>query len=248
MIKAYIDESGTQQGSKILIVAGYIGTTEDWDAADRRFRRADKLSGRVFHAVDCATGGREFRGVDKGKRYRLYKKMVKIINDHDIFGVGTGALIDEYSTVYPRNGQNWEKWLARAYEVAFSDTIVEICHYSKDRYGEVPISFVVEQSRHWYPIAAGVFSTMRSQPEWPYYTLLGAIAPSSTEEARQLHAADILAYETYLMKSRQICPTKHGSREHLMNLLKKKKNGRLWNEFGFRELERFRAEDIAKGV
>lgn len=247
MITAYIDESGTHQGSKVLIVAGYIGTTEVWTSVEKRFSKADTLSGRIFHAVDCATGGRDFRGIHKDRRYRLYRKMVKIINDHDIFGVGTGALIDDYRAVYPRNGQNWDKWLADAYKVAFSDTIVETCHYSKERYGGGPISFIVEHSKHWYPIAEGVFLTMQSQPEWPYHTLLGTIKPCSTEKARQIHAADILAYETYLMKSRELSPTKHGPREHLMNLLKKKKQGRVWNEYGFRELERFQAEDEAKG-
>jgi hypothetical protein len=248
MIKAYIDESGTHQGSKVLVVGAYIGTTDEWESAEKRFIKADKLSGRIFHAVDCATGGKDFRGIDKDKRYRLYKKMVKIVNDHDIFGVGTGAIIDDYKKVYPRNGQHWETWLARAYEVAFTDTIVELCHYSKDRYGETPISFVVEQSHHWYPIAAKIFLKMQIEPAWSYYTLLETIAPYSTEKARQLHAADILAYESYLMKSRQISPTKHGPREYLVNLLKKKKEGRIWNEYGFRELERMRTKESRQSV
>jgi hypothetical protein len=246
MIKAYIDESGTHQGSNVLIIAGYVGTTDEWESVEARFKKADRLSGRIFHAVDCAGGGKAFRGLHRDKRYRLFRKMVKIVNDHDIFGIGTGALIDDYSNVYPRNGQNWEKWLTGAYETAFGDTIIEVCHYSKERYGESPVSFVVEDSEHWYPSAARVFLQMKADVEWPYHTLLETIAPYSSEQARQLHAADILAYETYLMKSREINPTKHGPREHLLNLLKKKKNGRIWNEYGFRELEKFRVKDEAK--
>jgi hypothetical protein len=60
MITAHIDEGGTHQDSKVLILAAYIGTDAEWQSAEGRFRRANKYTGRIFHAVDCAQGGRDF--------------------------------------------------------------------------------------------------------------------------------------------------------------------------------------------
>jgi hypothetical protein len=61
MITAYIDESATQQDSKVLVLAAYIGTDAEWQSAEERLRRAHKYAGRIFHAVHCAQGGGDFR-------------------------------------------------------------------------------------------------------------------------------------------------------------------------------------------
>jgi hypothetical protein len=93
---AYIDESGTHQGSKLLTIGSCVGLVEEWKSGEVQFKRADKYSGVPFHAVDCAQGGKKFRGMSKEKRYRLYKKIVKVIDDHDIFGVASSASLEDY--------------------------------------------------------------------------------------------------------------------------------------------------------
>jgi hypothetical protein len=50
---------------------------------------------------------------------------------------------------------------------------------------------------------------MKTQTEWPNHVLRQGIEAYSPKDDVQLYAADILAYETYLMKQREQRPTKH---------------------------------------
>jgi hypothetical protein len=223
----YVDESGTHEQSKALIVAGYIGPSREWKSCESHFRRADRRSGIPFHAVDCAQGGKEFRGMDKDKRYRIYKKMVKIVNEHDIFGIGWGGYIEDYQKIIPREAnQTWREWLGKLYVLCFQGVMLEACKYVKRNYPGEKFSAVVEDS-HWYPLVSAKFLRMKYDITWPDRVLLETIAPYSSTEAPQLYAADLLAYETYLLKTRERYPTAHGMREHMIALLQKRKDGRM---------------------
>jgi hypothetical protein len=239
MIKGYIDESGTHQGSKVLIVAGYVGNSEVWNSVEARFKKADKHAGIPFHAVDCATGGKAYQGMHKDKRNRITKKMVKIINDHDIFGIGYCLWIDDYESIYRRNGEHWETWLAKPFTLLFQGVVHDMCQYVEEHYPGEKLSLVVEDSPHWYPSAAKKFIATKKEKHWTYASMLETIAPYSSEDAVQLYAPDLLAYETYLMKKRERFPTIHGKRESMLALLKKRLEGRIWDKDGLMLLEKF---------
>jgi hypothetical protein len=230
MITAYIDESGTHQGSKLLVLAAFVGEQSEWDSIEARFRKANKLAGRTFHAVDCAQGGKEFRGMHKDKRYRIHKKMVRVVNDHEICGLGYGVYLEDYAEVYPRNGEKWEKWLRGAYRLMFAHLVVRIASHTLERYPGERVSLIVEDSPHWYSVASHQFLTMKRDKKWSKGAVLETIAPYSTEDAPQLHAPDLLAYEAYLLKVRQRYPTKHPVREHMARLAKNELLGHMWGK------------------
>jgi hypothetical protein len=240
MTTVYADESGTHQGSKILIVSAYIGISKEWESAEIRFRRADKYSDRIFHAVDCAQGGKTFRSMNKAKRYRLFKKMIRIVNDHDLMGISYGAYIEDYDAVYPRNNQHWEEWLKHPFSILFQGLIIDLYRYAEGYYPGEKLSVVYAASQYWYPVAYKSFWELKEQK--PYCDGLETIAPYSVKDARQLHAPDLLAYETNLSKSRERYPTGHRPREYMNDLLKKKKLGKMWDKEAFQVLK---AVDIA---
>lgn len=250
MITAYVDESGTHQGSGVLVLAAYIGVSEQWKLAEERFRRANEYSGRIFHAVDCAQGGRDFRGMDKDKRNQITKKMVQILNDLDLFGVVYGAYIDDYASIWPRNEEHWETWLSQPFVLLFGGLVLELCIYMRHYCPGQTLAVVMEDSAHWYPLAAKRFLEMKKETDWADHVLLETIAPYSKEQAPQLHAPDLLAYEAYLMKLRERFPTKHPPRGSLLSLLKKRKEGRFWDKRAFEglnaELDAGRVKFIAK--
>jgi len=238
MLKAYCDESGTHQGAKVLLVSGYIGTSETWDSVEARFKKADKHAGVAFHAVDCATGGKAYRGMDKDKRLRITKKMVKIINDHDIFGVTYGAWLDEYQEIFPRrNKESWEAWIAPVIGILFQGVIGEFCRHIEAKYPGEKLSVVMEDSESWYPTLAKRFIATKKEKTWPHHHLLETIAPYSSEEAVHLYAPDLLAYETYLLKTRERFPTKHSIRKSMLALLQKRLEGKMWDRNGFEVLK-----------
>jgi hypothetical protein len=240
MLTVYIDESGTHEGSKVLILAAYIGFGKTWKRVEQRFKKSDLHAGVPFHAVDCATGGKDYRGMDADKRNRITKKMVKIVNDHDIFGFACGAWIEDYGFVFPRNGAHWETWLSKAFGLSFALLMIAICTHMENEYPyEQTFSLVMEDSEHWYPLAAKNFLAMKHDQSWSHREKLGAIAALSPQDAIPLNAPDLLAYETYLLKTKERYPTKHGLRKSMQALLTKRLDGKMWDEHGFSTLRRF---------
>jgi hypothetical protein len=55
MLAAYFDESGTQEASDVVVVAGWIATDVQWDRFTPRWTkilRAARLDPPVFHGTD----------------------------------------------------------------------------------------------------------------------------------------------------------------------------------------------------
>jgi hypothetical protein len=237
MITAYMDESGTHQGSKVLVIAAYVGDSETWGLVETCFKQAEEKAGRIFHAVDCAQGGKNFRGVAKDDRFQLTMRMVEIVNTHDLFGIAWGGIVDDYAEFHHREeGVRWEDWLGGLFSLVFTGVINDVAKYVRQKYPGEKFSVVMEDSEHWYARAAEKFIRGKHDPRFADHSLLGTIAPFSKDEAVQLHAADLLAYEAYLMKLREHYPTKHGPREPLLALLKKQKWGRVFDRAAFLEI------------
>jgi hypothetical protein len=229
MIRAYVDESGTHKGSPLLVVAAYIGTSRVWESVEKRFKKADRHSGVPFHAVDCATGGKDFKHMDAPKRNRLTKKMIKIVCDHNITGMVEGAWTDDYFAAFPiPNGVRYELWLQTLYGVLFQNLLWHLSDHVHKTYPGEPLSIAVENSDEWYPVAARIFLSNQKDASFQHAHLLETIAPYSPKQAVQLYAADILAYEAYLARAREKLPNKRQPRKSLLALLKKQIDGEMF--------------------
>ena len=61
MLKVYMDESGTHEGSPVVTVGAYIAKPSKWQAWQKEWNRLKKPI-CVVHAADCANQGEEFKG------------------------------------------------------------------------------------------------------------------------------------------------------------------------------------------
>src|SRR5262245_38599133 len=61
VIRIYIDESGTHDGSPVVAVGAYAGRDETWPAFISEWDQA-KHPIKVFHSADCAALKGEFKG------------------------------------------------------------------------------------------------------------------------------------------------------------------------------------------
>jgi hypothetical protein len=100
---------------------------------------------------------------------------------------------------------------------------------------QVVIGEVAQYVRAAFP--AKKFLTMKHDTTWADRELIETIAPYSKAEAVQLHAADVLAYETSLLKLREWYPTGHRIREFMETLLKKPKLGKELNRETYEAIE-----------
>jgi hypothetical protein len=231
MMKVYADESGVHGGSVVLVIGSYIGDLDTWLSVEEAIQRANRHSGRLFHAADCAHLVNDFYGMDRDRSRRIYKRMIHIINRHNIVGLSAGIFLSDYSKLWPRAPkQSWIDWLKEPYRLCFKQYIIELCHHFVANNPGEKISIAMEENHDLYPVAAGAFLEMKHDIVWPNHVLLETIAPYS-KQAVNLQTADILAYETYLMQERkQFNPRKIQPRKSLLALLNNKLEGRCWDE------------------
>ena len=92
MLIGYFDDSGTHTNSEIVVMAGFVGTREQW----QQFKKAwsDKLSEPLpgkpplkrFHMVNCVQRDREFSDYTEAERDAVIHDFRQIILDAKLIG------------------------------------------------------------------------------------------------------------------------------------------------------------------
>lgn len=68
MLRAYFDDSGTHADSEVVAIGGLIGTVDQWNEFDRKWKALlaaplpSKPPLRMFHLSHCNAANGEFRG------------------------------------------------------------------------------------------------------------------------------------------------------------------------------------------
>lgn len=95
MLKAYMDESGTDEASPVLTVGTYIGRPAAWADWAKKWRAAKKPI-KVYHAVDAANLRGEFSALSNSDVGALFAKLAPIIADSSLAGMVVGIHMGEY--------------------------------------------------------------------------------------------------------------------------------------------------------
>ncbi|MEX2149655.1 MAG: hypothetical protein WD793_05545 [Steroidobacteraceae bacterium] len=87
MFEAYFDESGCDDGSKLLVVGGYLVDSGKVRRLDRKWRAALRPLGlSYFHMVDCAHGNGPYKKLTIDQRIALVTRLIYLIKQHAAMG------------------------------------------------------------------------------------------------------------------------------------------------------------------
>lgn len=87
--KAFIDESGTHDGSPIMTVAGYLFKQEQARRFSRDWRKVlEKFQIPAAHQTDCATGNGDYKGMSMSDRIKVSTKLIENIRRRSSYGFG----------------------------------------------------------------------------------------------------------------------------------------------------------------
>jgi hypothetical protein len=89
MIRIYIDESGTHDGSPVVAVGAYAGRLETWPAFIDEWNAA-KGPINVFHSTDCAALRGEFEGWAAEERDALVARLLAVPARYELYGIAMG--------------------------------------------------------------------------------------------------------------------------------------------------------------
>lgn len=174
VIYAYLDESGTHKGSKILCVAGYAGNQSEWELFEKEWRlRLVDFGISCFHAKDP--------NCDPLRPY-----LAQAIEDRELMGVVCSVNPD----VFDLNADNqFKSTLGNAYAACALMCGVEIGKWAQgNKLGSV--SFVLEAGQPNTDFVSRVFNSMIEDPTFG----VAAVAVARKSEFVPLQTADFLSH------------------------------------------------------
>lgn len=103
---AYLDESGTHDGSPLTVMAGWVGYADRWREFDRRWnallRRPLPYRGSIthIHGKHLRQGSKQFRGWPVEDRRQLAKSASEMAQEHSIFSISVLLNKSDYERIY----------------------------------------------------------------------------------------------------------------------------------------------------
>jgi hypothetical protein len=176
-----------------MCVSGYLFSSEQAVRLDLEFAEALAECGvKSFHAVDCAHGVEDFKGIAKEKRAELIKKLVNAIKRRAEFGVSVSASETDFGQVPPPG--IWKSH-AGPYPICVAQAIASIVAWCEKYDYRGKVSYFFEQGHRHQTITNEVIEQLRLSTTGREVLRYHSHTFADRRAVRPLQAADLLAYE-----------------------------------------------------
>jgi len=190
MLRVYLDESGTHDGSPAVTVGAYTGRPKTWKSFTREWKVA-KRPIEVFHATDCEALQGEFKGWTAERRNEYVANLLPVIARHEIHGNAIGINVGDYETA-ARGRFPIKQTFNSAYSVCVQ-VVVDNIMWQMERTGMNDAIAFIHEDNDYREQALGAFEYVKRRRTTHASKMTLTFA--SKEAAMPLQAADILAYE-----------------------------------------------------
>ena len=211
MLQAYIDDSGSHNGSPVCLVAGYWGGVGQW----RKFERAWKAVLDEYHVDEFHA--KIFWGRDKFKqrlgaykdwpeqrRHQFMFELLRVIGSFKLYPFASGILDSEWK----KQSRGWQLILSGAtskYPNANRHPIFMAFRTAAMRavghcYRGVTMHFVFDSNKNldgWASICYAELKRRAQIEKTEWASSLGEFTVADSKKALPLQAADLLAYEAF---------------------------------------------------
>jgi hypothetical protein len=100
LVEAYLDESGSDAGSPVLCIAGYIVEKTRAINLDREWREVLAWKNLpYFHMVDCAHGNGPFANLSKPERIQVQARMIAAIKRNTFQGIAATISTSDFDEI-----------------------------------------------------------------------------------------------------------------------------------------------------
>jgi Protein of unknown function (DUF3800) len=210
MLQAYVDESGTHDGSRHYIVAGYVGAAGEWEKFDVEWAGVlDDYGLKDFHMVEFKSrflrSKSKYRHIDKPDGDRLLDRLTDVISRRVLTGVAGVLPMDAYNQVVKGR---YEKYLGRPYTLCTNIMLMAVGRWAQEvdytaKY-QAPITFFFERGAQH---KGELEKALREAADLPEFKEKGWLGPQTflpKGGGRGLEAADLLAHAVHSEQRGQI--------------------------------------------
>ena len=190
VIKIYMDESGTHDGSPVVTVGAYFGKPKAWAEFTRKWNFF-KRPIRVFHSSDSANLRGEFKGWSPEDRDAIVVHLTRCLRESSLGGMAAGINMRDFNEALSGRPDLVDLF-GSPYITCFQWVVQQIVDLADNAHGHQTLAFFHEQN-DFQVEALKAFEWVRQSRKNHRGDM--AIAFGSKERYVPLQAADMLAYE-----------------------------------------------------
>jgi hypothetical protein len=198
---AYLDESGTHDGSDVTVMGGVLGRVDQWKLFQAGYEKAKKKHGfRVFHTKKFKKKSGDFKGWDDNQCVALWNDLGRLTNSGLTDCVAVALDNETYARQYKADGAPRRARLDSAYGLCFriclAYFILEMMtrKYRK-KFPELHI--VLEAGHQNSGDAERIF--LETQEEYKRLNILRTLSLATKDNCDPLMMADFIAHSTLLI-------------------------------------------------
>jgi len=194
LLRAYLDESGTHAGSRIVAIGGFVGSAGTWQKLEGEWAAAlavfDGADLEAFHATDCENGNREFEHIPIELRIALAQKLAKAISGLGLFGVWCAVIADDWNAT--DFDAQFSKEFPHPFYLCFATVAQKLARWTALRTDEARMAVVYAEHQEFGANAERLWDAYSRNKRVAH---LSSFSTASPRDCLPLQAADFLAYE-----------------------------------------------------
>jgi hypothetical protein len=205
---AYVDESGTHDGSPVTVMGCVLARTEQWRVFERKFASLQvKYGFKVWHTKKFKKKKGDFRGWSDEKCHDLYWSMQQAtsfgLTDIISLTLNNASFVADYKAGdLPRKAR-----LDTEYSLCFRICLVHLVRevLKRRRRGRVPpLHVVVEGGHRHFGDAERVFEEEKQIWKSAGVPILRSLTKADKDQCGALMIADFAAHSEFLMEKREL--------------------------------------------
>jgi len=206
ILTAYLDESGTHDGSPVTIMGGVLANARQWEAFEREFSRIKSKHGfKIFHTKKFKKRNGDFSGWSNERCLALIEDLAKVTCSAFTEGVAVTVDNAKYESDYKAGEKPRKLRLDSAYGLCFRQCLFFfVLEGEKRQYKKrfPKLHFVLESGHPNAGDALRIFNEVKKDLQRVDCDMLGDIIFSDKDQCDPLMMADFLAHSTFTSEVR----------------------------------------------
>ncbi len=195
LITAYFDESGTHEGSEVVVVAGFVSGVSKWELFTREWKHClDDWGIESFHMSDFESRHGPFKLWTKVEHKKRLNKLLALIHEHTLMSIGCGIPKESFDRIVSKEAKII---CGDAYGLAAITCFRNLADIAKRPEVDGWLDCIMEQGAKGAGALLLIQQEESKSPEWMNNNRIISLDFRDRRLFPPLQAADILAYELY---------------------------------------------------
>jgi uncharacterized protein DUF3800 len=215
MVEAYFDESGSDDNSEVLCLAGYVFRKEACVELDAKWRdMLTRYKLPFFRMSACAHGVHPFDAMSKNERIEVEKEMIALIKEFAAFGMAVTVEPKQFDAIMPKIPE-----VDSAYSFCAHTCLVAVRWWADQNNYWDDIAYIFESGHRSASQANEIMNRIFNMPDLRASHRYAAHAFADKRKVRPLQAADLLAWQWFTDQKRRMAGGKRPVRKDCYALM-----------------------------